>query len=90
MKRRPAVAVSEGSMDADLCDLRVTIGNDTIKHNLMQIGRLQLQHLMNTSSANSIRRDLQLHTGTVRSTEAGANEVLTMLVEQIESLSMSA
>lgn len=70
--------------------LRVAVGNDTVQHDLMEIGRLQLEHLVDTSPTDPVRSLLQLRTGIVGPAEAGTDEVLTVLVEQIKSLPVGA
>lgn len=68
----------------------MTVGNDTIQHDLVKIGRLQLEHLVDTSPTDPVRSLLQLRTGIVGPAEAGTDEVLAVLVEQIKSLPVGA
>jgi len=63
----------------------VTVGNDTVKTDLVQVWSLELQHLEDTSTVDLVCSIIDLLLGAVSTTEASADELLAVLVEQIES-----
>jgi hypothetical protein len=73
VKRRPSMAVS----------------NNTIKHNLMQVRCLKLQHLMDTSTADLISNLLDLRSSIIRSSKACVDKLLTVLLKKIISILVS-
>jgi len=68
----------------------VTISNDTVKTNLVKVWSLELQHLKNTSTVDLVCSIVDLLLGAVSTTEAGADELLAVLVEQVESWKVTA
>lgn len=65
-------------------DIRVTVGNDSVKTNLVKVGCLKLQHLVDTSPVDLVGRILDLLLGTVGVAESGADELLGVFVEKVE------
>ena len=63
----------------------MTVGNDTVKTDLVQVWSLELQHLEDTSTVDLVCSIIDLLLGAVSTTEASADELLAVLVEQIES-----
>lgn len=64
-----------------MTNLRVSVGNDSIQTNLMQVGGLQLQHLVDARTADLIRRLLHLLTCVICATKSGLDQLLTILVQ---------
>jgi len=62
----------------------VTVGNDTVKANLVEVGCLELQHLVDTSPVDLVGCVLDLLLSTVGVTESGVNELFGVLVEKVE------
>lgn len=62
----------------------MTVGNDSVKTNLVKVGCLKLQHLVDTSPVDLVGRILDLLLGTVGVAESGADELLGVLVEKVE------
>jgi hypothetical protein len=71
-------------------DLRVAVGNDSVQHNLMQIRRLQQQHLINARPANLIRNLLNLRVRLVGAPKGRADELLAVPVQQVIRLLVRA
>ena len=69
-----------------MTDLRVTISNNTIETYLMQVGRLQFQHLLDSIPVDGVCSFLHLRGSTIRATECSCNQILTVSVEKIESM----
>jgi hypothetical protein len=67
-------------------DLRVTVGNDSVKTNLVKVGGLELQHLVDTTTVDLVGSIANLLGSTLTTTETGLNELLTVLVEQVEGV----
>lgn len=65
-------------------DIRVTVGNDSVKTNLVEVGGLELQHLVDTAAVDLVSSLANLLGGTLTATETGLNELLTVLVEQVK------
>ena len=61
----------------------VAIGNDTVEADLVKVGSLKLQHLVDTSAVYLIRglEDLLVITFTA---EAGSDQLLAVLVKKVE------
>lgn len=68
----------------------MTVGNDTVQHDLVEVGRLQLEHLVDASPADPVRGLLQLRTSIVGPAEAGTDEILAVPVKQIKGLPVGA
>src|ERR1700730_7660165 len=66
----------------------MSISDDPIQSNLMQIRRLQLQHLMDAFPINLIRSLDQLPRTAIRSPKTLLNQLLTVLIQQVESIEM--
>lgn len=62
----------------------MTICNHTVEPNLVKVGCLKLQHLVDTSPVDRIRGLENLLVVTL-ATEASGDELLTVLVQQVES-----
>lgn len=69
---------------------RVTIRNHPVKHDFMQVGRLELEHLVDASSADLVRSGLYGGVRGTKSAKRGTNEVLAKLVKKIKSSFVSA
>ncbi|KAI6766053.1 hypothetical protein HG530_007123 [Fusarium avenaceum] len=82
------MTVAEGSLRDELVKRRpsVAIGNDTVKHDLVEVRSLKLEHLMDTSTANLVSNLLDLRRSIVRSTKASVNELLAVLLEKVVSV----
>ena len=61
----------------------VTVGNDTIKTNLVEVGCLELQHLVDTCTVNGISSLANFLVITLTA-EAGSDQLLAVLVKKIE------
>lgn len=59
---------------------RMSVSNHSIETDLVQVRRLELQHLLNGVVVDDIRSFLDLERGTVRAAECSTNKLLTMLV----------
>lgn len=64
--------------------IRVTVGNDTVETNLVEVGCLELQHLVDTSPVDLVGCFLDLLLSTIGVTESGLDELLGILVEKVE------
>jgi len=69
-------------------DSRMTICNDPIQSDLMQVRRLQLQHLVDPLPVDLIRRLDQLLRTPIRSAKALLNQLLAVLVQQVKGVEM--
>jgi len=67
----------------------VTVGNDTVKADLVEVWSLELQHLKDTSTVDLIGSVVDLLVSAIGTTEASANELLAVLVKQVESWEMA-
>ena len=65
-------------------DLRMSISNDSVKTDLVQIGRFELQHLVDSGSVDLISCLSDFDRCSISSTKAGINELLAILVEKVE------
>jgi hypothetical protein len=61
----------------------VTVGNDTVKTNLVEVGCLELQHLEDTGAVYLIRCLSHLRVGIV-TTEARCDQLLAVLVKKLK------
>jgi hypothetical protein len=64
--------------------IRVTVGNDTVKTNLVEVGCLELQHLVDTSPVDLVGCVLDLLLSTIGVAESSVNKLLSVLVEEVE------
>lgn len=60
------------------------VGNDTVKHNLMQVRCLQLEHLIDTRTTDLIRRAPDLLGRPIIATKRRANQILAVSVKQVQ------
>lgn len=67
----------------------MTVGNDTVKTDLVKVWSLELQHLKDTSAVDLIGSVVDLLLGAIGTTEASADELLAVLVKQVEGWEMS-
>jgi hypothetical protein len=67
-------------------NIRVTVGNDSVKTDLVEVGGLELQHLVNTTTVDLVGSIANLLGSTLTATETGLNELLAVLVEQVEGV----
>jgi hypothetical protein len=66
----------------------MAICNDPIQSDLMQVRRLQLQHLVDSLPVDLIRRLDQLLRASIRSAKALLNQLLAVLVQQVKGVEM--
>ncbi len=66
----------------------MSISNHTIEHQLMQVRRLKLEHLIDTSPADLVRSNLDLLAGAISPAKRSANQLLTILVKEVKGLSV--
>jgi hypothetical protein len=66
----------------------MTICNDPIQSDLMQVWRLQLQHLMDPLPVDLIRSFDQLLRTPIRSAKTLLNQLLAVLVQQVKGVEM--
>jgi hypothetical protein len=66
----------------------MAICNDPIQSDLMQVRRLQLQHLMDPLPVDLIRRLDQLLRASIRSAKTLLNQLLAVLVQQVKGVEM--
>lgn len=69
----------------------MAVGNDTIQHDLMQVGRLKLQHLIDARPTDHICRtsDLLRH-AVLGPTKCAVDQVLAVAVQQAKGVSVGA
>ena len=67
----------------------MTVRNDTIQPNLMKIGGLELQHLVDSVVVDLIRSLLHLLGRIIRPAKTSVDELLTILVQQVKGIQMS-
>lgn len=67
----------------------MTICDDSIKANLMEIGSFELQHLMDASSVDSISSSFDFSRSIVATTKCSVDQLLAEFVEQIERWEVS-
>lgn len=63
---------------------RVTISNDPVKHDFMEVGRLEFQHLMNARPANAISCNTNFCGCVTQPPKGRVNQILAVTVEQIK------
>lgn len=61
----------------------MAVGNDTVKTNLVEVGSLKLQHLVDTSTVDGVSGLTDLLVVTL-ATKAGSNQPLAVLVKKVE------
>lgn len=64
-------------------NLRVAVGNYSVKANLVEIGCLELQHFVNTSSVDLVGGLSDLIRRTISTAKCGSDQLLAVLVEEI-------
>ena len=64
----------------------MAVGNDSVKTNLVEVGGLKLQHLVDTSAVDLVGSIANLLGSTITTTEASGDELLTVLVQQVEGV----
>lgn len=62
----------------------MTVGNDTVKTNLVEVRCLELEHLVDTSPVDLVGCLLDLLLSTVGVAESGVDELLGVLVEKVK------
>ena len=62
----------------------MSISNDSVKTDLVQVGCFKLQHLMDSGSVDLIGCLSDLDRCSVSPTKAGLDELLAILVEEVE------
>lgn len=67
----------------------MAISNDSVKADLVKVGSLELQHLVNTSPVDTVCGLSDLLGSSIRATEASADELLAVLVKQVECIEVS-
>ena len=66
----------------------MAICNDSIQSDLVQVRRLQLQHLVDALPVNIIRGLDQLLRASIRSAKTLLNQLLAVLVQQVKGVEM--
>lgn len=69
--------------------LRVAVGNDSVKANLVKIGCLELQHFVDASSVDLISSHSDFIRCTICTSKGSSDELLAVLVEQVVRRQMS-
>lgn len=67
----------------------MSVGNHTVKHNLMKVRCLQLEHLINASPTDLVSNSLDLLRSTIRPTKRRVNQLLAVPIKQLVRLAMS-
>lgn len=70
--------------------LRVPVGDNSVEHELVQVGRLEPQHLVDARAANLVSSLPYILGGSLEAPKGGADEVLAVLVEQVKGVAVSA
>ena len=70
-------------------DVRVTVSDDSVKSDLVQIRSLELQHLVDASTVDGICGLTHLLWCTIHPTKASLDQLLAILVKQIECRKVS-
>jgi hypothetical protein len=65
-------------------NLRVTVGNDSVEADLMEVGRLQLQHLEDSRTVDLVCGPLEFLGCPVLATESRVDELFAILVQKVE------
>lgn len=68
----------------------MAIGDDSVKHNLMQIGSLQQQHLINPRTTNLVRNLFNLRIRLIRAPKRSPDQLLAVPVQQVIRLLVGA
>lgn len=68
----------------------MAICNDSIESNLVEIGRLQLQHLMDAFSIDLVRCVADFIGSAIAASEPSANELFAILIQEIKGRKMGA
>lgn len=68
----------------------MSVSNDPVKHDFMQVRRLKLQHFVDARSVDLVCRSLHLFARTVRTAETRVDQLLAVFVQQFESGEVSA
>ena len=66
------------------------ISDDSVQADLVQVGGLQLQHLMNTFSVDLVRSLNDILGSTILASKAGVDQLFAVLIEQVEGVEMRA
>jgi len=64
----------------------VAVCNDSVESDLVKVRGLELQHLVDTVAADLVRGVANLLGGVVGATEAGGDQLLGVLVQEVEGL----
>lgn len=67
----------------------MTVSNDSVKTNLVEVRGLELEHLVDTSAVDGVGCFGNLLGRSVGTTETGRDELLAVLVEQVEGVKVS-
>lgn len=62
----------------------MAVSNNSVQTNLVQVGRLQLQHFVNPVPVNLVRSVPDFLRAVVHTAEASTNQLLAVLVQQIK------
>lgn len=71
-------------------NLRVSVCDDTVKTDLVEVGCLKLQHLVNTGPVDLVAGLANLLGGIIRSAETGFDDLGGVLVKQVKGAEVSA
>lgn len=67
-------------------NLRVAVSDDTVKTDLVEIGSLKLQHLVDTVAAELVCGLLDISGSTVLAAETGLDELSAVLLQKLKGL----
>lgn len=67
----------------------MTVGNNTVKTDLVKVGCLELKHLVDTVAVDPVTSITDLLGSTVLATESSLDDLLSVLLEEFESLEVS-
>ena len=67
----------------------MAVCNNSVQPNLVQVGRLKLQHLVNTSPVDLVGSLLDLWFRTISTAESSVDQILGVFIEEVESGQMS-
>lgn len=64
----------------------MAVGDDSIQSNLVQVRSFELQHFLNSLSIDGFSGFLDFPRSSIRPSEAGLDELLTVLAQQVEGV----
>lgn len=70
--------------------LRVTVCDNPIQPNFMEIGRFQLQHLVDPLTIDLVRSIANFFRSAISSAKPSLDQFLTILIQEVEGVKMGA